>query len=314
MELNETILRRKIRNILESYKSKDDFAPFIRKQLELIYRPLGLWGHAPNPHDDCVTGLGVINVFPHSEHDSWSILNRFDTNRKVKSKLEELYGSLNKDKDLDFHEWIINNREKLFGPNGKFTHQLVDLNLTTIISGNRSEEFAVQKLQEKFPRAKKIRRFCSGDIRDTKKGIDISIDFPRESLNVQVKPFKKISSFVERDGDTYFEVTFGSSVIISKYSQRNVDVFMFVDVDKNEFIIFKNIKTKIGQMTSTIVRFYEPPLATNMVFVTKQKIKRKDFEPIDKLFGAQTDILKNLEFRRAHIERMIEKEKQKKSK
>ena len=314
MQIRETELREKIRVILETYKSKDEFAPFIRKQLELIYKPLGLWGHAPNPHDDCETGLGVINVFPHSEHDSWSILNRFDTNRKVKNRLEELYSKKNKNEDLSFNDWIIKNRENLFGPKGKHTHELVDLNMTTIISGNRSEEFAVKKLQEKFPRAKKIRRFCSGDIRDTRKGIDISIDFPGASLNVQVKPFKKISSFVERDGDTFFEVTFNSSIAINKYSQANVDVFMFVDVDKNEFIIFKNIKTKIGQMSSSIVRFYEPPSATNMVFVTKQKRKRKDFEPIDKLFGVQTDMLKNLMFRKSHIEKMIEKEKQRNSK
>ena len=62
----------------------------------MIYEPLGLWGKAPNPNDNCQTDFGVINIFPHSENDKWSVLNRFDTNFKVKKKLEFLYAENNK--------------------------------------------------------------------------------------------------------------------------------------------------------------------------------------------------------------------------
>lgn len=296
-----------VRVLLERYKSTNTFAPFIRQTLQSIYQPLGLWGHAPNPHDDCETGLGVINVFPHSEHDSWSILNRFDTNRKVEEKIRE-YFSLSKPKDTSdsaFRKWIEDNKNDLFGPKGKYTHKLVDINLGTVISGNRREEQAVKILTDRFPDANRVKRYCSGDIRDTRKGIDITVEHPKKNFNVQVKGFKKVASYVEPDGDTFFEVT--SDLTISKYSERNVDVFMFVNIDTSQYILFKNKKNKMSQMRSDIVRFYEPPLYTNMSFQTTQKRKMKDFEETDKLFGVETNLLKNLEFRRDQIQKMIDK-------
>lgn len=304
------MLESKIRQIVEVYKSSDTFAPFIRHQLELIYKPLGLWGHAPNPNDDCQTNLGVINVFPHSEQDVWSILNRFDTNRKVKDKLHQLFLKSNPvgQSQKDFQDWIESNRNDLFGPKGQYTQELVDLNMETIISGNRNEEYSVEILKKRFPETK-IKRFCSGDIRDTKKGIDISVEHPSKTLNIQVKPFIKVASYVEPDGDTFFEVT--SYLEVNKYSEKNVDIFMFVDVNKNEFILFKNKKTKIGQMRNNIIRFYEPPLYTNMVFSTKEKRKMRSFEPTDSLFGLETDTLKNLEFRKDQIQKMIDRLKNK---
>ena len=53
-------------NLYKGFRSTDTFPSFIRQQLEKIYKPLGMWGKAPNPTDDCITGVGVINIFPHS--------------------------------------------------------------------------------------------------------------------------------------------------------------------------------------------------------------------------------------------------------
>ncbi|NBR58944.1 MAG: hypothetical protein EBT89_07265 [Opitutaceae bacterium] len=102
----------------------------------------------------------------------WSVLNRFDTNTKVKKRIRELFSESKSEgqSDQDFNKWIEENKDDLFGPKGKYTQELVDLNMGTIISGNRNEEYSIEKLKEKFPNTK-IKRFCSGDIRDTKKGV-----------------------------------------------------------------------------------------------------------------------------------------------
>lgn len=294
----------------ESFKKTDTFPSFIRHQLELIYKPLGLWGKAPNPNDDCETHIGVLDVFPHSKSDTWSILNRFDTNSKVKNKIHQIFLESNPtdSSSKGFENWIIENRTDLFGIDGKYTQELVDLNLNTVESGNRNEEFAVSKLSEKFPNTK-IKRYCSGDVRDTKKGIDITVEHPTKPFNVQVKPFIRVGSYFEPDGDTFFEVT--SYLDVNKYSEKNVDVFMFVDSQKGDFILFKNKKNKIGQMRNNIIRFYEPPLYTNMTFITKEKRKMKNFDDTDQIFGLETNLEKNLEFRKQQIDKLLDKMKNK---
>ena len=303
----EKIIRQELEEAFRfGSKSNDAYAPFIRKQLEMIYKPLGMWGQAPNPNDDCETGLGVIGIFPHSNNDVWSVLNRFDTNSKVKAKLHELF--LESDPSdtsaTSFHNWIEQHRNSLFGPKGRYTKRLVALNLDTIMSGNRNEEYAMGVIAERFPNTR-IKRYCSGDIRDTKKGIDITVEHPSKAINIQVKPFIRVGSFSEPDGDTFFEVT--SYLEVNKYSEKNVDVFMFVNFEQENFILFKNKKNKIGQMRNNIIRFYEPPLYTNMTFVTKEKRKTKNFDDTDTLFGLETSLEKNLEFRRQQIEKALEK-------
>lgn len=311
--LEEVIVKSLKELIVEKYKSSFDYPSFMRDLLKSIYEPLGFWGRAPNPNNDCETNIGVINIFPHSEQDVWSVLNRFDTNTTVKKKLTDLYTTYSRTKhsEQNFQKWLEKNKMKLFGPTGKYTQQLVDLNLGTVRSGNVNEEFSVKVLKERFPNSN-IKRYCSGDIRDTRYGIDITIEHPERNINIQVKPFKEVNSFVEPDGDTFFEVI--SYMTASRYAQNRVHVFMFVNPEKNDFILFKNLKNKIGQMAPNRIRFYEPPLYTNMSFETKQKRKSTVSEPTSKIFGINTDVLKNLEFRRAQIEKQIEKQKGKISK
>jgi hypothetical protein len=309
-ELIRKVLNERVGNLSEAFRSTDTFPSFIRQQLEKIYKPLGMWGQSPNPNDDCITGTGVINIFPHSDEDVWSVLNRFDTNTKVKSKLNDLFLKTNPPStgDQDFRKWIDENSSDLFGPDGTYVEELVDLNMGTIISGNKNEMMAVEILKGRFP-GNSIKRYCSGDIRDTKKGIDIVIESPDKDITLQVKPFIKVESYVEPDGDTFFEVK--SYLDANKYSERNVNIFMFVNYETKEFILFKNKKTKIGQMRGNLTRFYEPPLYTNMNFESKQKRKYKNLAPTDSLFDVNTDTLKNLEFRKTQIEKMIEKLKKK---
>jgi hypothetical protein len=163
MKIKITKVQEKV--ILEYYKKSNTFPEFIRGQLKKVYEPLGNWGKAPNPNDDCETNIGVINVFPHSENDVWSILNRFDTNSKVKKEMSDIFlQSTPIDKsEQSFMKWIDENSNDLFGENGKYTEKLISLNLETIVKGNRNEEYAVNKLKERFPNSE-VKRFCSGDI------------------------------------------------------------------------------------------------------------------------------------------------------
>lgn len=303
-ELIRKVLKESVGNLSEDFRSTNTFPQFIRHQLEKIYKPLGMWGHAPNPNDDCITYLGVINIFPHSDEDVWSVLNRFDTNTKVKGKLNDFFLKTNplSTSEHDFRKWIEDNSDELFGPNGIYVEELVNLNMDTITSGNKNEMMAVDILKKRFP-DKSIKRFCSGDIRDTKKGIDIVIVNSEKDITIQVKPFIKVESYVEPDGDTFFEVK--SYLDSNRYSERNVNIFMFVNLELGEFILFKNKKTKIGQMRYNITRFYEPPLYTNMTFVSKRKRNSKTLAPTDSLFNVDNDILNNLEFRKSQIEKMI---------
>lgn len=302
--------------IFEFFKKENPFATFIRQQLEKVYKPLGMWKKAPNPDGNCETGLGVVGIFPHSDFDQWSILNRFDTNNLVKNEMHKIFLEINPQiktkNESDFMKWIEENREDLFGPNGKYTQKLISLNEETIKSGNKREEFAVEVLKKRFNNSK-VTRFCAGDIRDVKKGMDISIRVEENEITIQVKKFDKVASYVEDDGDTFFEVT--SDLIPNKYSEKNVDIFMFVSTDSKEYILFANKKTKIGQMKSNITRFYEPYLmkSDGINFTHKQKRKMKSFDTTYNLFGMEKNKLDNLYFRKSEIEKQISKlEKQKK--
>lgn len=283
--------------LLEYYSAKNDYANFIRTQLQKIYEPKGNWGKAPNPNDNCETGIGVINVFPHSDEDNWSILNRFDTNSKVKKEMYRLFELTNPTdiSEKSFMNWIEENSFDLFDDKGKYTESLINLNKSTIDKGNQNEAFAVNILKGRFPNSE-IVRFCAGDIRDTRKGIDIMVTDGGRKAHVQVKPFSKIASYIDNDGDTFFEVS--TYMEPNKYSEKNVQIFMFVTPDNNSYVLFKNDKQKISQLRNHKIRFYEPPLYTNIEFEkTRKKRRTKDMDDTSQMFGVEDERLKNLNFR-----------------
>lgn len=295
-----------VKKILTEKVEKDNFGQFIRDELRKIYQPLNLWGKAPNPNNDCETNNGVINIFQHSDDDVWSMLNRFDTNNRVKSKIESIFLSENpEDKSLkSFMNWISENSSDLFGPKGQYTQSLVDLVVGTVESGNRNEKIAIDVLKNKFPTAE-IKRYCSGDIRDTMKGMDISITSGNLTLHAQIKPFKKIISFIDADGDTFFEVN-SPGFKHTKYKSKYVDFFIFVNQTTGEFAMFQNNKQKIADVSGNC-RFYEPILYTNMTFTTKPKRKSKNVA--GEFFGIESDKLKNIEYRLDQLNQLKKKYK-----
>jgi len=298
-------------SLLEAYKPKP-LADHIRQTLKNIYEPLGKYGQVQDPDNFCETGLGVMDVYPVSEKDRWSILNWFDTNDLVFKKMEEWYYQENQKQPStsEMKDWITKNAKKLF--NGEWTQKLVDLNKGTIERGVKNEDYAITILQDKLGNNAKINRFCSGDVRDTKKGMDLRVQVGSNSpIHVQVKPLKKVESLYDDEGDTFFEIH-SPSFENSKYNPKNVDLFLFVDYDKNLYIGFRNKPNKIYTRYKGVVRFYEPWDLTNINFKhSKLFTPRSQTKVEDDLFKSGERKLENLKFRKEQIQKLIDTELQK---
>lgn len=252
----------------------------IDKCLKEIYDPLGKWGKIQD--GDCQTNTGVIGVFPHSDTDPWSILNRFNTNSLVHGKIKEIYLSegdeqlktqklesfKNKNFD-DYISWIKTNKEKLFGEQGEFTKDLINLNKSTIEKGQQSESFAEKILKGLYEdKGGKIVKFCAGHVSDTTKGQDIKLIIGGKEYYFQVKGTTGID-ILEDEGRILFKVDTSSS--ISNYSENNVDFFFFVKGE--EYVIFENLKRNII-IHGNNVFFIKPPVNTNMdLGKTPQELK-----------------------------------------
>jgi len=303
--------------ILEYFKKKTDpVAEHIRQMLRAIYKPLSKYGKLPNPDGNCDTNEGVIYVWEHIPGvDHWSVLNRFDTNTKVRDKIKELFTLQNPGTEItnnNLIDFITDNKDDLF--NGKYTEELVNLNRATIDKGNQNELFGIKILTDFFGSGTNIMRFCSGDVRDTKKGMDLMVETNGQQIFVQVKPFTKATSFVDRDGDTFFEIS-SYGFDHTKYSEKNVQVFLYVNTETNEYVAFSNKKSRIKKEQSNMTRFYEPFLMTNIQFEGKTKTKQYRNKPLeDDLFKMGERRLQNLEFRKSEIDKLIELERQKLSK
>ena len=290
--------------------SGDSFPTFIRQTLEKYFKPKGKWGSINT--EDCQTGEGVLDVFPHSPVDRWSILNRFDTNTDVHKKLIELFndsGVITKD-DNSYRNWIVTNSFDLFDKGGKYSDELVGLNRSTIELGNANELFAIEMLKSKFGEKSNIKRFCSGSIDDTKKGKDLQVTIDGNVFSVQVKPFTDVISVVDSDGDTFFKVL--SWLDPFKYSKTNVQVFMFVNTTNREYILFQNRPNKISKEKRGIIKFYEPYLDTNVDIQKKKTTYRNQYsDTTSKVFNTSAERLKNLMFRKSEIEKLIKIEQDK---
>ena len=298
-------------SLLEFYKPKP-LSDHIRQTLKNIYEPLGKYGQVQDPDNFCETNSGVMDVYPVSDKDRWSILNWFDTNDLVFKQMEEWYTEENQKKPStsEMKDWITKNAEKLF--NGEWTQKLVDLNKGTIERGVKNEDYAITILQDKLGSNAKINRFCSGDVRDTKKGMDLRVQVgSNPPIHVQVKTLKKVESLYDDEGDTFFEVH-SPSFDNSKYNPKNVDLFLFVDYDKKLYIGFRNKPNKIYTRNQGVARFYEPWDLTNINFTQSKLYKPRNKTKVeDDLFKSGERRLENLKFRKKQIQKLIDTELQK---
>jgi hypothetical protein len=59
-----------------------------------------------------------------------------------------------------------------------------------------------------------------------------------------------------------------------KYSEKNVEIFFFVNYDKKEYIAFLNERRNIKHISTQYTNFYEPYLLTNISFKGEVKPKK----------------------------------------
>ncbi len=191
--------------------------------------------------------------------------------------------------------------------NGEYTQSLVDINKQTILSGAKREESAIQMLNNRFGEGTIIKRFCSGDKRDTLKGQDLLVETPKGTFTVQVKPYGTIKKFIDDEGSIYYEVN-ARGYNSTKYSPKNVQTIVFVHDDN--FIVFSNSRSKIGNVSDGVTRFYEEPLYTNMVFDKENKKNRSTTTRMVKdvfNYGDKESEIQRLELKKAAIDRLISK-------
>jgi hypothetical protein len=96
-----------------------------------------------------------------------------------------------------------------------------------------------------------------------------------------------------------------------------VDIIFFINFNTQKYILFANNKSYIVAKSTTSVAFYEPYLLTNIEFNTqykkrkqsKNKQTKKDY--VKDLFKVNMRKLKDLEFKKEALEKLIQKEKKK---
>jgi hypothetical protein len=99
--------------------------------------------------------------------------------------------------------------------------------------------------------------------------MDILIETEGKKINAQVKPYEEIN-WVYDDTGVFYEIKI-KNFDPYKYSESNVDIFFFVNFPEKKYILFHNVKRKIGTY-SNFVRFYEDPIlkSDNIVFKNKK--------------------------------------------
>ena len=83
---------------------------------------------------------------------------------------------------------------------------------------------------------------------------------------------------------------------------------MFVNYDTNQYVMFNNKKSKIGEVRNNLTRFYESPLSTNMEFPLKNKRLFKSSISTQTHFGFNDKKihLADLEVKKAKLEKLID--------
>ena len=265
----------------------------------------------PEFSDVCQTKEGVIGpkelAHPGEEKYNWSIINRFDTNSMVHSKIKELHAQSGDEDNV--YTWVKNNAEDLFTPGGRYINELVRANLQTYLKGEARERQAIKILSDKLPNIT-LQKFCSGAEEDFSKGKDLIVTLPNgSSFSTQVKPFdtKMSRRWTDPEGTVYYKIK-SSTYNPTQYKPTNVQVIMFVD--EEQFIIFANEKNRIVKDGIAYARFYEEPLITNFDFGIKKDTGSPQIKKVKQHFSYGTNKekeIERLELKKREIEKLIEK-------
>jgi hypothetical protein len=250
----------------------------------------------------------------------WSIINRFDTNSKVKKEIYNIW--LEETEGLsDFKTWIKDRAFDLFSNEGMYLDRLSEPNIGTIEIGKENESYAkniIRQIYNLNPDEEGITyelyEHCSGDINDRKKGQDIVLKIKgKETIYFQVKPFLNQNNDIEffdgGDRGYYFKVASWNSQ--NKYKGENVDVMLYVDRSEQKYIMFRNDHNKMLTVSNPkkqppyFIYYYEMPLQSNFkVPIQKETPKTPVKQSISK------DVNKQIEFYKERIQYFTDKVKE----
>jgi Fe-Mn family superoxide dismutase len=250
----------------------------------------------------------------------WSIINRFDTNSKVKKEIYNIW--LEETEGLsDFKTWIKDRAFDLFSNEGMYLDRLSEPNIGTIEIGKENESYAkniIRQIYNLNPDEEGITyelyEHCSGDINDRKKGQDIVLKIKgKETIYFQVKPFLNQNNDIEffdgGDRGYYFKVASWNSQ--NKYKGENVDVMLYVDRSEQKYIMFRNDHNRMLTVSNPkkrppyFIYYYEMPLQSNFkVPIQKETPKTPVKQSISK------DVNKQIEFYKERIQYFTDKVKE----
>ena len=156
----------------------------------------------------CNTELGVLGGdFSERKNggtSQWSIINRFDTNSRVKEEIQKIWMEETEGKE-DFKTWIKDHAYDLFSNDGMYTDRLVKPNLGTIVIGKENESYAMKIIREIYnlkpeEEGKECKEGEEGDIKESKDNPEKTLaDNTEEAPSHEPKtPKSEINSKMEK--------------------------------------------------------------------------------------------------------------------
>jgi len=202
--------------------------------------------------ENCKTNRGVIHYrgVKYGEDFSlvsdWSILNYFDTNSEIISKLLEIYSTKTKtslegkkdnfeDFKVKFLNWLVVNGNEILGPESVYLDDLEELNWSTLKRGITNEQNAINVLKQIHNiQEGGLTEYCPGSIQDTRYGRDLKVN--SENLYYQIKPLNGNVKDSMIEGFNYAVPTNS----MKKYNPNYVDRLMFINDNGSKYVIFEN--------------------------------------------------------------------------
>jgi len=201
----------------------------------------------------CKTREGFLDIFPVDENTSWSILNFFYSNRKMRKKMYSFFkiDFPLQDQTVDnFMEWIKENKEILFGEEGDTAKQLRDVVWSTSARGFELEKSTLQRLKKAYNTLTddRIKVFCKGSPEDEKEGIDFMVD----GKGFQVKP---LVDATQKNGK--WEIT---TIGMKQYPSDRLHFMVYSNDNKILIFLNRNSETISRQGDRYIIRYDKPPV------------------------------------------------------
>jgi len=220
--------------------------------------------------ENCKTNRGVIHYrgvkygTDFSLISDWSILNYFDTNSEVISKLLEIYSTKTKislegkkdnfeDFKVKFLNWLVVNGNEIFGPESVYLDDLEELNWGTLKMGIVNEQNAINVLKQIHNIGEGgLTEYCPGSIEDTIYGRDLKVN--DENLYYQIKPLKGPVKPSTVEGFKYLV----PSSSMKPYNPKYVDRLMFINEKGSKYVIFENNDYQVTGMGKVVLFKNEP--------------------------------------------------------